>query len=93
MNNTEIFGSANTSLVIGPSPLMSIIAGGFQRFIGRNMTSIIIVDGSLSYDPDFPESREFWWVWLVTNWVKTWQMFSFFFFSIQNQESLQFRSF
>jgi len=59
MNNTVVFGSTSTSLVIGPSPLMSIIFGGFQRFIGRNMTSVV-VDGSLSYDPDFPESWEFW---------------------------------
>jgi len=59
MNNTVVFGSASTSLVIRPSPLMSIIAGGFQRYIGRNLSSVV-VDGSLSYDPDFPESSEFW---------------------------------
>jgi len=59
MNNTVVFGSASTSLVIRPSPLMVIISGGFQRFVGRNMSSVV-VDGSLSYDPDFPESAEFW---------------------------------
>jgi len=59
MNNTVVYGSASTSLVIRPSPLMVIISGGFQRFIGHNMSSVM-VDGSQSYDPDFPESPEFW---------------------------------
>ena len=58
MNDTVVFGSASTSLVIRPSPLMSIIAGGFQRYISRNM-SFIDLDGSISYDPDFPESPQF----------------------------------
>jgi len=58
MNDTVVFGSSSTSLVIRPSPLMSIIRGGFQRYISHNM-STIVVDGSLSYDPDFPESSEF----------------------------------
>jgi len=59
MTGTVVFGSAATSLHIQPTPLMSIIAGGFQRYVSRNM-SAIVVDGSLSYDPDFPESSEFW---------------------------------
>jgi len=59
MNNTVVFGSAATSLEIQPTPLMSIIAGGFQRYVSRNM-SFIMVDGSRSYDPDFPELPEFW---------------------------------
>jgi len=59
MNNTVVYGSASTSLVIRRSPLMSIIAGGFQRYVSRNM-SVIELDGSMSYDPDFPESSEFW---------------------------------
>jgi len=61
MNDTVVYGSASTSLSIQPTPLISIIAGGFQRYVGRNMT-VITVDGSLSYDPDFPESPEFLWV-------------------------------
>jgi len=59
MNDTVVYGSASTSVEIRPSSLMSIIAGGFQRYISRNM-STIVVDGSLSFDPDFPESSEFW---------------------------------
>jgi len=58
MNGTVVFGSAATSINIQPTPLMSIIAGGFQRYISRNM-SLITVDGSRSYDPDFPEAPEF----------------------------------
>jgi len=59
MNATVVFGSATTSLQILPTPLMSVISGGFQRYVSRNM-SAITVDGSASYDPDFPESSEFW---------------------------------
>ena len=58
MNDTVVFGSASTSVEIAPSALMSVIAGGFQRYVSHKMPTVYL-DGSPSRDPDFPESSEF----------------------------------
>jgi hypothetical protein len=49
----RVYSTAEVPLRIVPSPLQPVIAGGIQRNVNRK--EILIMDGSLSYDPDFPD--------------------------------------
>lgn len=56
MNDTIVFASAKTTFEVVPSDLMPVIRGGIKRSGSRNET--IVLDGSLSFDPDFPDIKD-----------------------------------
>lgn len=59
MNETIVFGRGlNVSFAVTPSPLIGVIEGGFQRHIGSQSLADILVDGSLSLDPDYPDAAD-----------------------------------
>lgn len=57
MSGTIVFEKSSMSFSVVPSLLYSIIDGGFQRFTDRSATDLVI-DGSPSFDPDFPHASD-----------------------------------
>ena len=55
MKNTIVKKEEPANFSIIPSPLISVITGGIQRYVSRNET--VIMDGSFSHDPDFPNDK------------------------------------
>ena len=51
MADTIVYSSAETYLFVVPNLLQPIINGGIQRYVSRRQ--IIVMNGSLSHDPDF----------------------------------------
>lgn len=55
MSNTIVYGEAKAvhNFSITSSPLQAVIQGGLMRNV--SYSQYIILDGSQSYDPEFPE--------------------------------------
>ena len=56
MTDTIVYSSAETYLFVVPNLLQPIINGGIQRYVSRQQ--IIVMNGSLSHDPDFPSADD-----------------------------------
>jgi len=54
MVDTIVYSQAEFSFSVVPSPIIAIIKGGLQRDVRRE--DVIILDGSMSYDPDYSAS-------------------------------------
>ena len=57
MQGTIVYSTKETNFKVVPTPLVAVISGGLQRKVSRKEK--IILNGSASHDPDFPETRAF----------------------------------
>ena len=55
MQDSIVWSKQSLLIQVIPSPLVSVIRGGAQRYANRNET--IIMNGIFSYDPDFPGDK------------------------------------
>ena len=61
MEGTIVYAIERFRIIITPTPLLPVIMGGMQRLVSRAET--VVMDGTLSADPDFPENRNFRYIW------------------------------
>ena len=55
MQGSIVWSKQSLLVQIVPSPLVSVIRGGAQRYANRNET--VVMNGMFSYDPDFPDDK------------------------------------